>query len=461
MPIPDHIAVRASVASSLGDRERPWSVTLARFVPSGHRGPIGAHRSCREWEYGSRVGGLTSLEHAVSHPYQLLLRVPSAKPALLSVLLSAVPLGTITLGLLLSVQAWTGSLALAGSITSLFTLGNAIGLAIQGALIDRFDERIVVPVAGLISGSALVLLGTIGDTARPELLAGLSLIAGVTVPAITTAVRRLLPRLVEDEATRSAGYAVLSVMFQLAFAVGPLLVSLALMITGQSAPALLLAAVMIVVASAVFGWAAPHRAPTPMDDKTTSPLDRSGWRPLIVLYGVAALAGAATGVMTVAVPAVMQAEGLAALAGLAFAASAIGDVGGALVFGGRRWPLTQQRQLATALVAASGVGFLVFSSSESPWLLVVMIGIGGAIGAPVAIRKSSLLDVLARPESLGMAYAVLVSVGLVAAALGTGIAGQLGTVVEPHQLLLGSPLLLLLAAALSLALHAESPHRPG
>ena len=134
------------------------------------------------------------------------------------------------------------------------------------------------------------------------------------------------------------------------------------------------------------------------------------------------------------------------VAGVAFGASTVGDVAGAVVFGSRGWPMTERQQLSVALLAAACVAVLVFLSSGTLWLLVLAIGIGGAIGAPVAIRLSSLLDELARPETLGRAYAVLVSVGLVAAAAGTTLAGQLSTWLEPHQLLLGPPALLLIAS---------------
>jgi MFS family permease len=372
----------------------------------------------------------------MSHPYQLLFRTPSLKQAYLSVLLSAIPLGTITLALVLSVESWTGSLSVAGSITALFTVGNAFGLTVQGFLIDRLGDRIVVVTAGLISGLTLGTVAAVGDDLSHSLLGVAVLIAGISVPAITTAVRRSLPLLTDDPAVRSVGYAALSVVFQLAFAVGPLLVSLTVLATGDAAIALLVAAVMIVTAAAIFAFAVPAQHPTRAEPSAPRP-QIATLRPLLALYAVAACTGMATGLTTVAIPAVTQAAGLVVVAGIAFAASAVGDVTGAVVFGSRRWPMTERHQLRVALLAAACVATAVFLSSGVLWLLVLAIGVGGAIGAPVAIRLSSLLDELARPETLGRAYAILVSVGLVAAAAGTTLAGQLSTLLPPAQLLLG------------------------
>lgn len=169
---------------------------------------------------------------------------------------------------------------------------------------------------------------------------------------------------------------------------------------------------------------------------------------MLTLYGVAVLTGIAAGMTTVAVPAVTQAAGLAALAGVAFAASAVGDVSGAVIFGSRSWPLTERQQLSVALLGASCVAGVVYLSSGTLWSLVLAIGVGGALGAPVSIRMSSLLDDLTRSEALGRAYAVLVSISLVASATGTNLAGHLSAWLEPRQLLLGPPVLLLAAAAL-------------
>lgn len=400
-------------------------------------------------EYGSRAGGHTSRRHAVPYSYSLLFRTRSIMGAYLSVLLSAVPLGMITLGLVLSVQAWTGSLALAGSITAMFTFGNAVGLAVQGALLDRAGDRVVVLVTGLVSGTSLAVVAAMGSRLPPLPLGALVLVTGLAVPAITAAVRRRLPVLVADPTARSAGYAMLSVIFQLAFAVGPLLVSLGIVLTGRPSSGLLVAAVMLAAAPVIFGLtAAPLPRPAPVSGESVIAWRWAALRRVLPLYAVATLTGIATGMTTVAIPAVTRAAGATAAAGPVFAAAAVGEVVGAVIFGSRTWPLAGHQQLPAALLAAAGMGVVVFTVSQAPALLVVAVGLGGAIGAPVTIRMSSLLDHLAGPETLGLAYAVLVGTGLVAAAAGTSVAGQAGAwLSDPRPLLLGPPVLLLLAAA--------------
>lgn len=84
---------------------------------------------------------------------------------------------------------------MSGAITSLFSFGNAVGLTVQAALIDRFGDRVVVFTAGMVSGRSLGTIALLGGRVDHRLLALGVLVAGVTIPAITTAVRRSLPGL--------------------------------------------------------------------------------------------------------------------------------------------------------------------------------------------------------------------------------------------------------------------------
>jgi hypothetical protein len=136
------------------------------------------------------------------------------------------------------------------------------------------------------------------------------------------------------------------------------------------ATALLVAAVMIVTAAAIFAFVVPAQRPTRAEQGAPRP-GITTLRPLLALYRVAACTGMATGMTTVAVPAVSQAAGLVVVAGIAFAASAVGDVIGAVIFGSRRWPKTERQQLSVALLAAACVAVVVYLSHGILWLLLL------------------------------------------------------------------------------------------
>ena len=88
-------------------------------------------------------------------PYATILSTPGLIPRLLAVLMSAMPLGMLSLAIVLSVREWTGSFGAAGVISGLFSGGNALGLALQGAAIDRFGARRTIVTSGLLCTAML------------------------------------------------------------------------------------------------------------------------------------------------------------------------------------------------------------------------------------------------------------------------------------------------------------------
>lgn len=385
------------------------------------------------------------------HPYLALLRTPRLTTAYLAVGLSALPLGMINLAVVVSVHRWTGSLALAGWLSGAFTAANAIGLALQGRLLDRFGTVRVIRVAAAGSGTALAAAVVTGTRAPANvlLLAVWLVLAGIGVPAITTAVRGRLPQELADPAHRTAGYALLSVLFQIAITVGPLLVSVGVLLDAAWA-ALLGASVLLVAAGALAtGGDSLLRGRSVTVEDTLGGQTRTWWTAgFLAVLTVAVLTGIASGVTAVAVPGLTASAGVAALAGAIFSAVAVGDVCGALAYGSRRWPLTLWSQLGCALLVAAAVSTVAYAVAAQPLALVPVMFAGGLLAAPAAITMSTLLDEVVAPWAIGRAYGLLVSVGLVAAALGNIIAGSLAGAVSPRGLLLLTPVALVAAAGI-------------
>lgn len=120
---------------------------------------------------------------------------------------------------------------------------------------------------------------------------------------------------------------------------------------------------------------------------------------------------------------------------------------------GASWP---SRSPPGAALAA--VGYLV---APTPWALLPVMFLGGMLAAPAAIVSSALLDRVLSVGSLGRGYGLLVSVGLVAAAIGNTAAGSLAAVLSPRDLLLGAPVLLTLGVAVAMIGRRTSARRPG
>lgn len=398
-------------------------------------------------EFGSRVGGHPLRRHALFSAYLLVGLTNGIRPRLVAMFLSAVPLGMLSLTIVLCVQEWTGALSAAGSISALFGLGNAIGLSVQGPLMDRVGSRPIVIAAGTICTAALLGFGTAGTLGGPLWVVAVTAgIAGVSVPAITTAVRAWLSYTLTDESLRGTSYALLSALFQGAFTIGPVLVSLSLIVHGPVA-ALGVGALMILSATIVYAFTTDEQAPRAVAPRSVARDARMARSPgLQTILVAAGLDGVAAGMIAVAIPGLMTNAGVAALAGVAFTALAAGEVLGALAFGSRTWPGPRSVQLPVVHAAAAAVAVLIYLTSEQPWLLVIVMFGAGLTGAPGSILKSTMLDDVAAKAVIARSYSLLVAVGLVSGAVGNALAGQLVDHTSVTGLLFFPPFALALSA---------------
>jgi hypothetical protein len=69
----------------------------------------------------------------VFRPFVAVLAVREARWPLLASFLGALPIGMLSLSVLLLVQIGTGSPAAAGAVAAAVAIGNAVGLTVQGA----------------------------------------------------------------------------------------------------------------------------------------------------------------------------------------------------------------------------------------------------------------------------------------------------------------------------------------
>lgn len=354
--------------------------------------------------------------------YRRVFRTPGfALPFLIGILIT-LALGSVGLGLLLTVEARTGSLARAGFVAGAFGFGNAVGIFVQGRLIDRFGQpRVLLPAAALCAGclATTVLPGLDPTYAVPALAAA----AGLAFPATISSMRVLTPSLIGDEQVRTSAYALLAVSFGLATVAGPLVVSAAALLATP--------AVAVVFAAAVIGAGAAVFALTPAARSWRPAASRHEGRVRLLSPGLVTLlaantaAGFAGGIGAVALPATVLAHGPAALAGVGFALGAAGDVVGGLVYGAIRWSPPRATQLAVALALDAAFDWAIAGASGVLVALFALMFVGSTLVAITPIASSALLDDVAPPNALTTAYTTTVGCGLVTASGGNAVAGTI------------------------------------
>ena len=355
-------------------------------------------------------------------PYRRVFGTPGFTLPYLLGIVTTLALGPVGLGLLLTVEGRTGSLARAGFVAGAFGFGNAVGIFVQGRLIDRFGQpRVLLP-------AAVVCAGCLGTTVLPGLgttyaVPGLAVVAGLAFPATISSMRVLATSLIDDEQTRMSAYALLGASFGLATVAGPLVVSATVLIA-TPAVAVVFAAAAIGAGSAVFALTPAARSWRPASSRHEgrARLLSPGLVTLLVANTAADFAG---GVGAVALPAAVLAHGPAALAGVGFALGAAGDVVGGLVYGAIRWSPPRATQLAVALALDAAFGWAIAGASGVLVALFVLMFVGSTLVAITPIASSALLDDVAPPHALTTAYTATVGCGLVAASGGNAVAGTI------------------------------------
>ena len=358
--------------------------------------------------------------------YLRVLRIPGVMGLFVLGLLASLPLGMAGLALLLNTHERTGSIATAGLVSAAFVLGNAVGIAVQGRLMDRLGHTRVLLPASIVSCLALVVAGVLSSQAA---LLPMALLAGMAYPATISSVRVLSTALVTDAGSRIAAYALLAVSFGLVMVAGPLLVSGIVAVAGPATAVIVSAAVIAVggVGFAATQAVRNHRPPVKGTDTHRAGITAG----LLTLFAADIALGFAAGARGVSLPAAAITQGVPLLAGIGFAAMSVGDLVGGLAYGAIRWRATRSRQLIGSLVLTAVAAWVAVPASGVVPALFLTLLVSGLLAASVGICMSALLDDVTPPQSLTSAYTSMVSLGLVASATGNATAGAVAERLGP------------------------------
>ncbi|MFJ8949748.1 hypothetical protein ACIRO1_06580 [Streptomyces sp. NPDC102381] len=333
--------------------------------------------------------------HVPMQGYLNVLRTPGLRVPLLAMVLGALPIGMLGLGLLLYVHRLTGSLADGGLAAAAFGLGNAAGMTAQGRLIDSYGQaKVLAPVGAACAAWSLLLVAAVPAVGGRGIAVAASAGLGSCIPATTGSMRVLLAELLRGAEVRTAGYAMLAVLFQLALLSGPLATSLLLVSAGPGA-SVVTGGFLAGGAGALFSMTRASRS----------------WKParkFVRHDGVRKNAGLAVLLLITA------GTGLSA-----------GEITAGLVFGAIPWRRSAARLLLAAVAGSAVAVGLAACAAGSLALLFPSLFLVGLCGGPSAIASSALLDALASRAALTRSYTVMVGVSLVGGALGNTVGGSI------------------------------------
>ncbi|WP_225978083.1 MFS transporter [Gandjariella thermophila] len=343
----------------------------------------------------------------VLRPYRQLARIPHL-PALLGwSLLGRLHVTGTALALSFLIAGWTGSYTLAGVVGGALALGQGLSGPSRGRSADRRSAPRLLVATGLLYGAGLAMLGVL-----PALLPAaawpveplLALLTGLAMPPVSQVSRAAWPRLASG-AARESLYAVEATLVELVFAAGPVLISVTVALAGATAATALCGGFAVLGALGFAGVLRRAGLARPVGAGEVAGPRPGRRRSVLLIRGVLAAVAvsmfliAALEAVDMVVVAWARDRGTPATAGVLGAAWALGSAAGGLIAGGLggtpRLPL---RAAGTALGVLALVPVLPpVSPASSPWLLGVVLAVGGMAISPALAANNSRLSALA-PE---------------------------------------------------------------
>lgn len=365
--------------------------------------------------------------------------------------LARMPLGTVTLAMLLHVRALTDSFATAGAAVGAYLGTAAITAPFVGRWIDRKGPRIALLVTGIVSPAALLVLWLAEplrlSTPLLWLVAG---VAGAFAPPITVLTRTMWRYRFDDESARRMAFSLDGVLVEFSFTVGPALIAL-LLAVGSPAAAfgaafvfMTLAVPTFVLSPALRYWHHDPYAERHLLGPLTEPR-------LLAVFATTFLLTLALGLLEVAYPGFAAKVQRPPLAGLLIAANSIGSAVGGLVYGGLHLALAREAQLRR-LLALLVLPLALQATIASPGLLAIVAFVAGLCIAPSLTVVTLLISTYAPERYATEAFTWSATCIVSGIGAGNALGGVLLERYDPAIVFLGSGAAALFAAGCALTL---------
>lgn len=321
------------------------------------------------------------------------LRLPGVRPVYLASVIGRLPMGALGLLFVLRTQEATGSYAAGGIVAAAEALAVALVAPALGRAVDRRGQRAVLVPSAAVCGAATAAFAALPESVPVWGLVLVAAVAGASLPPLSACQRALWTRTIEPR-LRHAAYTLDSVIFELVYIAGPLVLvggigAWSLRAAVATCAGCVLAGTLGFVATALSrGWRAEARE---AHGDVTGPLRAPGVRTLLGAVGLFGLGLAPT---EIAVAAFARGHGAAGAIGLLLALWGVGSMLGGIVAGHLPAPADPARRLSGLLVALALLE-LPLALAPSPVLLGAALVVAGAALAPSLALTFQLLSEVA------------------------------------------------------------------
>jgi hypothetical protein len=381
--------------------------------------------------------------------YRRVLGIPGARAFSAAAFIGRAPIAMIGLSVVFLVAASTDSYGTAGAMSATLLVATSVAAPVHARLAERVGQNRVVLFATVAHTTAVLgfVVALRGTTNLPSAFAAVA-VAGASLPQLAAFVRRRWVHVLADRAQVQTAYAWESILDEVIFISGPILVTLVAVNVSPEA-AVLGTLAFTVVGGVLFGTrrdteprygptaaaeevpatsVRPVPAPTgassgvPEKPQVAPRASQMPWLRVGLLSASSLALGTAFGAIELSAVAHTDAVGQPAAAALILACFAGGSLVAGIIAGARQWrvPTVVRYPVGLALLA---VALLPMTAVTSPVGLILLIAVAGLTVAPTLIAGYSLVAELVAPRRLteGLAYfgtALGLGVALGAAASG-------------------------------------------
>jgi MFS family permease len=393
---------------------------------------------------------------AAAAGYTSFFRLPDVARLFAMAVIARMPIGTISLSMLLHVRALTGSFAAAGLAVGTYLGASAATAPVIGRWIDRRGARGALLATGIVSPAALFVIWLASSIGMPP--AGIyvaAAVAGAFAPPITVLTRTMWRYRFDDERARKTAFALDAVLVEFAFTAGPALIGLLLAIGSPriafgTAVAFAAIAVPTFVASPALRY---FRHDPHAERHLLGPLAD---RRLLIVYATSFLLTTGLGLLEISYPGFAAAAHRPPLAGWLIAINSAGSAMGGLAYGAIDLALARERQLRHMLGLLVLPLALSAAITSAGWLALVGF-IAGLCIAPAFTIVTLLISTYAPARYATEAFTWSATCIVSGIGVGNAIGGALLERFGPSIVFAASAASVLVAALAATTLRAPRP----
>lgn len=335
------------------------------------------------------------------------------------------PLSMIGLGsVFLVVGAYPGSsYGLGGTVAAVGAVATAILGPILGRLADRYGQRrVLIPVVILFAAGAAMFIIATQNHAPTWVLYVAAALAGGFIPPVGSMLRARWSYLLEGSTRLPTALAMESVIEELCFILGPVLVTF-LSTSGHAPLGMTVAAAFAVVGSMLMATQTRTEPPPGRDELprgTRSPIRIPG---LMILCVVGLAMGVVLGTFELVLTAFARHTGNPGMAGILIAALAVGSMLAGIVWGTIDWLAPLNRRLAL-LLAALTLATLPTLIIPNAWVMAAIVAVCGMTVSPTLITSFTICENIVPREQTNEGFTWIGTMIALGVAVGTSLSGM-------------------------------------